>query len=111
MRQMSFAMTTRQMRERTKLVTRRLGWWNLKRGEILMAGEKSQGLKKGEKVKRIAPIRVLEARNERLCEITAVEVMLEGFQEMQVREFIAMFCQHHGIKPTRTVRRIKFEFV
>lgn len=111
MRQMSFAMTTRQMRERTKLVTRRLGWWDLKRGEVLMAVEKSQGLKKGEKVKRICPIQVFDARNERLCDITAVDVILEGFPEMSPAEFIAMFCQHHGIKPRRTVRRIEFSFV
>jgi hypothetical protein len=111
MRNMSFALTTRQMRRRTKSVTRRLGWWKLKAGELLCAVEKSQGLKKGEKVKRVSLIRVVSARNERLCDITQEDVVREGFPEMSPADFIAMFCQHHGIKPRHTVRRIEFSFV
>ncbi|HWM26559.1 MAG TPA: hypothetical protein VNP98_17210 [Chthoniobacterales bacterium] len=36
---MSFFMTTPQMRARTKFVTRRLGWWKLKAGKVLYATE------------------------------------------------------------------------
>lgn len=67
--------------------------------------------KRGEHVKRIGQILVTNARNERLCDITQADVILEGFPEMSRADFIAMFCQHHRIKPRRTVRRIEFQFV
>lgn len=108
---MSFAMTTRQMRQRAKRVTRRRGWWNIKAGEELCAVEKAQGLKKGETVKRICPIRVISARTERLCDITRADVALEGFPEMSLADFVGMFCQHHGIDPSEPVRRIQFDFI
>jgi len=53
MKNMSFMLTKPQMRARTKTVTRRLGWWLLKPGEIIMAVEKSRGRKKGNKLSRL----------------------------------------------------------
>jgi hypothetical protein len=52
-RNMSFSMTTEAVRNRSKTVTRRLGWWGLQPGTILQAVEKAQGLRKGEHVKPI----------------------------------------------------------
>ena len=43
-RNMSFMLTTEQVRNKTKTVTRRLGWWFLKPGEIVNAVEKGMGL-------------------------------------------------------------------
>lgn len=108
---MSFSMTKRQMHARTKFVTRRLGWWKLQPGQVLYAIEQGQGLKKGEKVKYIACIRVISARSEPLHEIRAGDVVLEGFPEMSVPDFVTMFCQHHKCSPNETIRRIQFEFV
>lgn len=110
MRNMSFFITKRQMRERSKTVTRRLGWWNVKPGELLCSIEKGQGLKKGEKVTRICVIRVASARPERLDKITDLECRREGFPAMRPADFIAMFCQANRCKPTTTVNRIEFEF-
>lgn len=56
-RNMSFSITTDQVRNREKNVTRRNGWWFLKSGDIVNAVEKTMGLKKGEKIKRICQIR------------------------------------------------------
>ena len=53
MRNMSFSLTTEQIRNRTKDVTRRLGWKNLKPGEHFRAVEKCQGLKKGEHIVKL----------------------------------------------------------
>ena len=50
MRLMSFSETTDQIRARTKTVTRRDGWDNLRPGERLWAVEKAMGLRKGQKV-------------------------------------------------------------
>lgn len=111
MKLMSFAMTTRQMRERTKDVTRRLGWWTLQAGEIICAAEKCQGLKKGQKVVRIGPIRIVNARTEHLWDITPEELVREGFPGMSPDDYVTMFCQQHSIAPNGWVRRIEFEFV
>lgn len=50
MRNISFALTTPQFKSRSKDVTRRIGWWFLKPGDVVMGVEKGMGLKKGEKV-------------------------------------------------------------
>ena len=65
-RNMSFMLTTDQLRAGTKDVTRRLGWWFLKPGDLVWACEKCMGLKKGQKVKRLRLIRVLKTNAERL---------------------------------------------
>ena len=49
MRAMSFMLTTEQMRNRSKSVTRRLGWNTLKPGDRIIAAVKCQGLGKGGK--------------------------------------------------------------
>lgn len=110
------------MRARVKTVTRRNGWANLKIGEVLNAVEKAQGLRKGEKVKRICQIRVKDVRRERLDRLTAdldygfAEVIKEGFVEHpQVNgfpsAFVDYYCNANACKPGDTVTRVEFEFI
>ena len=77
-RHMSFSMTTAQFRARTKTVTRRFGWWFLKPGDLVMGVEKSQGLKKGEKVVRLGLIRIVSVRTEPLKVLERVRSFLFG---------------------------------
>lgn len=112
MRHMSFFLTTDQVRKRTKTVTRRVGWWNVKRGEVIAACVKCQGLKKGEQVEQIAMIRVRDSTLGHLDEITPDEVVREGFPGMSCEEFVAMFCKtHKGATPRTIINRIEFEYV
>src|SRR5690242_378415 len=114
MRNMSFMLTTQQARDKSKTVTRRLGWANLKVGERVQQVEKGQGLKKGEKIKRIHVIECVTNRSEPLHRMIAVpeygysECRKEGFPEMRPAEFVEMFCHHNGCKPWSTVNRIEF---
>ena len=64
MRNMSFMLTTAQIRAGTKTVTRRLGWKFLKPGDRLMACVKCQGLGKGGKIEKIREIEVVSVRQE-----------------------------------------------
>src|SRR3990172_12787828 len=66
MRNMSFSMTVEQIRNRTKIVTRRLGWKFLQPGQLIRAVKKSMGLKQGQKVEELAILRILSVRRERL---------------------------------------------
>ena len=110
-RNMSFQMTTEQYLNRTKTVTRRLGWWKVGIGEVLNGVEKCQGLKKGEKMVRLGQHRVVSARLEPLNAITKEDCVREGFPEMEPAEFVEMFVRHHNCLPTVTVNRIEFEYV
>lgn len=111
MRNMSFSMTTEQVRNRTKTVTRRFGWWPLKPGDKLCAVEKGQGLKKGERVKRICQIEVVSVREEYLSEITYSDCILEGFPDLEPGEFIVMLCKSSGRSQYDAVNRIEFKYV
>lgn len=102
-RNISFSLTTKQFRDRTKTVTRRLKWDSVKAGDILMGVEKAMGLKPGEKMVRLGLIRVTEARNEPL--------QLQGFPEMSGAEFVEMFCKHMKVGPSYAPKRIEFEYV
>lgn len=116
-RNMSFMMTTEQVRDQSKDVTRRLGWMFLKAGDVLNACVKCQGLKKGEKIERICQIRVKSVTSEPLDAITQDDVRREGFPNMSVDEFIDFFCKgHKGPNGERIdggyyVNRIEFEYI
>lgn len=111
MRNMSFSMTTGQVRARSKTVTRRLGWDDLKQGEKFRAIVKGQGLKKGEKVERMSVLECVSNTAEQVRSITKMECVLEGFPHMQPGEFVNMFCRANKCKPDRVIRRIEFRYV
>jgi hypothetical protein len=106
---MSFALTTEQMRRGEKTVTRRNGWWFIRPGEIVNAVEKSMGLKKGEKIKRIGRIRIVSTRPEPLNAITEADVAKEGFAGWTRSQFIEMYSRHNRCADDHEVNRIEFE--
>lgn len=115
-------LTQQQIRERTKTVTRRVGWEKLKAGELLRGVEKGMGLKAGEKVVPLATIRVVSAKREALSALTAdveygfAECAKEGFGDHPALRwpsaFVEFFCNsHRGCTPDSVVTRIEFEYV
>ena len=120
-RNMSFMLTTQQIRDRTKTVTRRLKWTHVKPGDILNACVKCQGIKKGEKVQRLCQIRVTDVRREALDKIddttdipwsyAITEVTKEGFPSMSGCEFVTMFCENMKCDSSTEVTRIEFVYV
>lgn len=118
MRNMSFAITTAQVRAQTKDVTRRVGWHNLKAGDLIQPVVKGMGLRKGEKVEKIGgPVRILSTRVELLGHMTnypndgMTETRREGFPEMTPRQFIEMFCEaNRACTPLHDVTRIEFSY-
>lgn len=111
MRNMSFSMTTEQIRDHSKTVTRRLGWLFLSRGDLVQPVEKAQGLKKGERVKKIGcPIRIVFVNRERLDVVTRGDIWCEGFRYLSKPKFISMFCKANRCSPDTIVTRIVFEY-
>jgi hypothetical protein len=122
MRNISFMLTKDQVRNRSKTVTRRMGWRNLKAGDVLGGVEKGMGLKAGEKVVRIATIRVLNARPEPLRrllddpEYGKAECVKEGFGDDPIlsmpEAFVEFFCRsHRGCTLDAAPTRIEFEYL
>jgi hypothetical protein len=114
MRNMSFRLTTDQVRNQTKTVTRRVGWKGAKVGDIVQPVVKGQGLKKGEKVEKIgAPIRFVSVEREPLGRMLGREgeASREGFPMMSSIGFVNMFCEHNGCDPDDEITRIEFEYL
>lgn len=111
MRLISFFLTTPQFLDGTKDVTRRIGWWNLKPGDRLMAVKKSQGRKKGEPIERLGEIEVVSACKELLHAISQDDCRREGFPEMRPTDFVEMFSREMKCEPWQEVNRIEFKRV
>ncbi len=109
-RNMSFMLTIEQVYNKTKTVTRRLGWDFIKPGDIVNACEKCQGLKRGEKVVKIAQIRITSVTREPLFHITDDDCRKEGFFMIKPMNFVQMFCDHNKCEPETLVNRIEFEY-
>jgi len=112
MRNMSFALTTQQILDRTKTVTRRLGWESLKPGDLVCAIEKGHGLKKGEKVKRLAVLRIVRVDYERLWQIPDKDIAREGgFPDWTMEQFVTLLLKALPGCRWTGYTRIEFEYV
>lgn len=121
-RNISFALTTPQFLDRTKTVTRRAAWLLLKVGDVLCGVEKSQGLGKGGKIKRLGLIRITGIRRERLDRMIKdaaygfSECAREGFPSPHPKSspgcFVEFYCRSHkGVTPDSVITRIEFEHI
>lgn len=122
MRNMSFALTTEQIMEGTKDVTRRMGWEFLKVGDLLRPVRKCMGLRPGERISVLRdPIKVIGVRREPLRMM--IDDLDYGFEEVRREGFaghpdyrwpsawVAMFCaSHKGCEPHSVVTRIEFTY-
>ncbi|MDF3822657.1 hypothetical protein P3G55_22340 [Leptospira sp. 96542] len=122
MRNISFALTTTQILDQSKDVTRRLGWQFLQAGDLLQPVKKCMGLRPGETVQRLGhPIRVVSLRRERLDRMVTdpaygrEEVRREGFAHhpefSEPAAWVAMFCAtHKGCSLATDITRIEFAY-
>lgn len=121
-RLMSVTLTEQAVVERRKTVTRRLGWTHLKPGDELDLCRKVMGRRRPdgtvEPLVRLARVRVVSTRWERLDEVTAEDVAREGFDlpdlerpEANARWFVQFFCDHMRCTPGTPVNRIEWEYL
>ncbi|WP_433603724.1 hypothetical protein ACQPXH_33230 (plasmid) [Nocardia sp. CA-135953] len=113
---MAVSLTEAQVRDRSKTVTRRMGWRNLSAGERLTLCRKVMGRRRAdgrvEPLVRIVDVEVLAVQRERLDAITPDEVVAEGFPEMTPEQFVDFFCgSHRGCTPDSTVTRIQWRYL
>lgn len=111
MRRMSFMLTEPQFVDGSKTVTRRLGWLFLKPGDRLLAVNKCQGLRPGEKARILGTIEVVDVRRELLHDITPDDCVREGFSHLTPLGFVQMFTKHMDCTAGTQVTRIEFKRV
>lgn len=111
MRNMSFFLTTNAVKNRTKDVTRRLGWKFLKPGDRFRAVRKAMGLKKGEHIEVLAICECVINTPMRLYSISQEDVRREGFTDKDADQFVEMFCAHMDCDRDQIVNRIEFKYV
>lgn len=122
MRNISFALTTNQIMEKSKRVTRRMGWKFAKVGQFLRPVKKCMGLKKGESLDILCdPIVLVDVRFEPLRRMTDEieygfeECRLEGFGDHPHYQwpsaFVDFFCNsHEKCTPDSIVTRLQFDY-
>jgi len=117
-RNMSFSLTSGAVLAHRKTVTRRLGWTFLKPGALVQAVVKCRGLRKGERVRPLATLRITDVRREPLRRMTddpaygRREIRLECFGEAHPADFVSLFCgSHRGSTPDSLITRIAFVYV
>lgn len=114
-RNMSFAMTQRQIIDRWKTVTRRDGWLFVRPGDLLRPVDRVMGFRKGERPQPLLPerwlIEVVAVRREPLEAITPDDVSREGFPGMTPAEFVTLYRRHGDKSKDRKVARIEFNYV
>lgn len=115
-RNISFSMTTQQIRDKSKTVTRRRGWANLQLKTKLIACVKCMGLKKGQQIERIGLIEVLDVKREALGELLkepygSEEARKEGFPELTGEQFAKKFIADQGGDLNQIVTRIEFKHI
>lgn len=118
MRRISFALTTDAILNRSKTVTRRLGWEKLGPGERLLAVDKLRT----RSAQKLAVIEIVSVRREKLNAITNEDVIREGdpfprpeYQRDSVdiprKRFVEEFCRSMKCVPDTIVTRIEFRYI
>lgn len=117
-RLMSVAYTESQVRDRTKYVTRRLGWAYLRPGDKLTLCRKVMGRRRGEPLVRVAAVQVISVRREPLDTMLRHryyglrECDLEGFPDLNPETFIdRYFVAAQGVTLDAVVTRVEFAYL
>lgn len=130
-RLMSVSLTEDAVREGTKTVTRRLGWWTDRNGRrLLYAGDrltlcrKVMGRAPGEPLERIRDVEVLSVCRVQLCSIDEADIEREAVPVLPGRfsevftdtgqptpdAWVEWFCEEQRCHPLDYVTRIEWRY-
>lgn len=121
---LSFFLTLEEFKSGLKDVTRRLNkngptWQRCVPGHIYQAVKQAQGLRKGEKIVKLNPIRIITVRQEPVYRMLAdpeygkLECIREGFPEYSPEQFVSMLLRENRIDLSefKTVMCTRMQFI
>jgi hypothetical protein len=114
MRLISMSLATVPFLAGTKTVTRRIGWLFATKNMRLRVVQKARGLSKGEHVKTLGYIELVNVRREPLelmllyPHYGTLECKREGFSHFSPKQFVDMLCEVHDIDPRTYVTRMQY---
>jgi hypothetical protein len=124
---MSTSLTEQAVRDRTKTVTRRLGWVFLTPGSRLTLCRKVMGRKRRdgtiEPLVRLAEVEVVDVRREPLWNITDDDILREGVDSAVFGEhytdtgqpttsaWIEWFCEQMDVAPDTVITRVEWVYL
>lgn len=109
-RLMSVALTEAAVLDRSKTVTRRLGWRFAKAGDRVTLCRKVMG-RKGEPLVRLAEVELVDVRREMLAAVTRADVEREGFPGWSPLQFAQFFTDHMGGDLWQEVTRLEWRYL
>lgn len=122
-RLMSVTLTEDAVRDQTKTVTRRLGWWADRNGRrLLLPGDrltlcrKVMGRRRSdgtvEPLERLADVLIIDMSRQQLCiRNTPDEAAREGFPDWSWDEFVEFFCREMKCRRDTPVTRIEWRYL
>lgn len=117
-RLMSVAYTEAAVLDRTKTVTRRLGWRHAEPGQRVVLCRKVMGRKAGEPLHRLVVVQFEDVRRERLDLMLTertyglAECDREGFPELNPESFLhTYFTKAQGVELDTEVTRIRWSYL
>ena len=111
MRNMSFYLTTRAVRARTKTHTVRNGWTHAQPGDTIRAVVKATGLRRMQALETLATIRITSVERRPLQSITTAEVTREGFPNWTTEQFISWLSQRLKCSPSLVLTFLEYEYI
>jgi len=108
---MSVSHTEQQVEDRSKSMTRRLGWKMVRVGDHLTLCRKVMGRKPGEPLVRITEVEITAIREERLWEISHEDVIAEGFPDWSTDQFIEFFCRQFKVQEWVVVTVLEWRYL
>lgn len=119
-RLMSVAYTVDAVNDRSKMVTRRVGWRFVKAGDLLQLCRKVQGRRRSdgtvEPLDLLAVVHITGVRREPLRAIYSlpapdIETLREGVPGVYtVDAFVEFYCNTFGVTPDTEITRIEWEY-
>lgn len=126
-RLMAVSLTEASVMDRTKTVTRRLGWRHLRPGDRLTLCRKVMGRRRAdgtvEPLVRLAEVEVVDVRRDKLWAITDDEIAREAVLDQPWVEvyvdsgqptpqaWVWWYCEQFGVQPDAEVTRIEWRYL
>lgn len=107
---LDFPYTKKYIKNRVQTVTHRVECPDIQPGDLFIACEKFEDNEPCN-ILRHHQLRVVNKREEKLCNISQEDIYKEGFPNVTIAEYLDLFKRRYKCKDEQVVTRIEFKYV